>query len=176
MDNFDLTILRQEITRLRLKQNELGRKMDQLESILVELKIYLKYTPALVEEKLFPFFHDLQSSQLNPSAEANGHTKFFPARKDSWSWKEHILFTLFKEDRPLTTAEIVEIQLLLEVKGKREERYVLKDISKNLTVLVKDSRVVKYKAPGLGKYFYCLPKWMDGKILRQEYLGKGPFL
>ena len=100
-----------------------------------------------------------------------------PERKDSWNWKEHILFTLFKEDRPMLSAELVDIQHELGVRGRKDRRYVLKDVSKNLDTLVKAGRVVKFKPEGMGKFFYGLPGWMDERgDLRGEYKGRGAFL
>ncbi|MCB9233468.1 MAG: hypothetical protein H6581_17560 [Bacteroidia bacterium] len=174
--DFSTKLIRAELTMLRKRQEAIESKLDQLVMVSAELKIYLKYNPDQVLEKLLPFFNEIRSAREKNSSEAKPYQKFQPERNDAWSWKEHILFTLFYEDRPLTTAELVEIHILLEVKGKKEGSYVLKDISKNLTDLVKDSRVIKYRAAGLGKYFYCLPQWMKGEELKPDYWGKGPFL
>jgi hypothetical protein len=104
-----------------------------------------------------------------------GHTPYQPERKDSWSWKEHILFTLFQEDRPLLAADLADIFHGLGVRGKKDRRLVVKDVSKNLTALVKVGRLAKFKPEGAGKFFYCLPGWMMAATCKGSIGGGGRF-
>lgn len=172
-----------ELRQIRRIQEDLRSRLDRIETALhtlPELKIRMEYLPELVAEQVASLSSQVDSIVQTPSPdpqEEPDRQAYQPKRKDSWSWKEHILYTLFEEDRPLLSAELVDILHGLAVRGKKDRQYVLKDVSKNLTALVRAGRLAKYKPEGAGKYFYCLPGWMDEEgELKAEYCGRGAFL
>jgi hypothetical protein len=170
-----------ELRQIRRMQEELRSRLDRIETALhtlPELKIRMEYLPQSIAEQLQGLLpgEGISVSQAQHLPE-EVHTPYQPERKDSWSWKEHILYTLFQQARPLLAAELVDILHGLGVRGKKDRRLVVKDVSKNLTALVKVGRLVKFKPEGAGKFFYCLPGWMDGEgELRSEYWGRGAFM
>ena len=178
--NEELAQILKKLKKLSSRINDMDERMTRMEvelRTLAHLEIYAKHMPDLVLEKIFPVLQQMAKLMEKHSPIPQVYQKHTPTRKDNWSWKEHILYTLFQEDRPLMTVELVEIHFQLGVKGKRDERLVRKDIAKNLTDLVKDGRIVKYKPEGHTKFYYCLPKWMDNKYnLLEEYWGKSAFL
>lgn len=169
-----------EIRALRKQQDKILRELAYMRETLrdlVEIKVRTEYMPELVREKLAPLIGQLTTDKADFLDFAQAETQYIPQRKAAWSWKEHILFTLFEQNRPLQSSELVDIHHQLGVRGKKARRLVLKDVSKNLTALVQDGRVIKYKPSGSTKFFYCLPTWMDKKgQLRKSYHGRGPFL
>lgn len=181
-DDFQAAFAVKNLRRLRSDIRDLNKRLSRMEENLRTvgwLKIYMEYLPGLTAEKMLPYLRELKAAMDTrpPPLMPPVYQKYQPTRKDNWSWKEHILYTLFQEDRPLMTVELVEIHFQLGVKGKRDERLVRKDIAKNLTDLVKDGRIVKYKPEGHSKFFYCLPKWVEKNgSLKEEFLGKSPFL
>ena len=166
-----------KIDQIQSRQKSIEKRLDSLENNLWKLEefsISLKFLPDMVLEKLYPL---LIKTQVTNSVSYPQAEKHQPQRKDSWTWKEHILFTLHFEDRPLRSSELVDIHLALKVKGKEEKRFVQKDIGKNLTALVKGGRVIKYKPPGASKFVYCLPHWIDANgDLNGQFIGRTHYI
>ena len=104
-------------------QEELRRRLDRIEGALLllpELKIRMEYLPDSVAERVdaLSTWGDSASNVEPPMVEPS-EKAYQPERKDSWNWKEHILFTLFHKDRPMLSAELVDILHELGVRGRK---------------------------------------------------------
>ena len=98
--------LRNEVKALREKL----RDLDTLRLEVAELKIMVSELTRAVSGKMIPLLQDLSQSGNQPPTQ---YQKYIPERNDSWNWKEHLMYTLKMEDRPLLSAELVDIHFRL---------------------------------------------------------------
>lgn len=78
----------------------------------------------------------------------------------SWSWISKIVFLVTQANKPLRSAEIIEVlqkkELVLHEKVSKE-----KFLSAFLNVAMQHGRLIPYKLKGVRGNYYCLPEWMD---------------
>ncbi|PQJ08985.1 hypothetical protein CJD36_021495 [Flavipsychrobacter stenotrophus] len=83
----------------------------------------------------------------------------------SWSWISKIVFLVTLANKPLRSAEIIEVlqkkELILHEKVSKE-----KFLSAFLNMAMQHGRLIPYKLKGVRGNYYCLPEWVDeeGKL------------
>ena len=84
----------------------------------------------------------------------------------SWSWISKIVFLVTQANKPLRSAEIIEVlqkkEPVLHEKVSKE-----KFLSAFLNVAMQHGRLIPYKLKGVRGNYYCLPEWVDeeGELL-----------
>ena len=78
----------------------------------------------------------------------------------SWSWISKIVFLVTQANKPLRSAEIIEVlqkkEPVLHEKVSKE-----KFLSAFLNVAMQHGRLIPYKLKGVRGNYYCLPEWVD---------------
>lgn len=151
-DNNDFTVKRLEIRVKHLKkkleetQNELNGVLDQVKNLTTEnekLKRRLKKHETPVEH------YD-----------------------SNWSWISKIVFLIKQANKPLRSAEIIDV---LQKKEPVLHKKVSKEkfLSAFLNVAMQHGRLIPYKLKGVRGNYYCLPEWVNEKgELVSEMKGK----
>lgn len=90
----------------------------------------------------------------------------------SWSWISKIVFLVTQANKPLRSAEIIEVlqkkEPVLHEKVSKE-----KFLSAFLNVAMQHGRLIPYKLKGVRGNYYCLPEWVDEEGgLMKEMKGK----
>lgn len=79
---------------------------------------------------------------------------------NSWSWISKIVFLVKQTNKPLRSAEIIEVlqkkEPILHKKASKE-----KFLSAFLNVAMQHGRLIPYKLKGVRGNYYCLPEWID---------------
>lgn len=139
-NNAEFTIARLEIKVKNLKkqvaekQNDLKEALEQIKTLETEnekLKRRLKKHETLVE-----------------------HYDY------GWSWISKIVFLIKQANKPLRSAEIIEV---LQKKEPVLHKKVSKEkfLSAFLNVAMQHGRLVPYKLKGVRGNYYCLPEWVN---------------
>jgi len=78
----------------------------------------------------------------------------------SWSWISKIVFLVKQANKPLRSAEIIEV---LQKKEPVLHKKVSKEkfLSAFLNVAMQHGRLIPYKLKGVRGNYYCLPEWVD---------------
>ena len=78
----------------------------------------------------------------------------------SWSWISKIVFLVTQANKPLRSAEIIEV---LQKKEPVLHKKVSKEkfLSAFLNVAMQHGRLIPYKLKGVRGNYYCLPEWVD---------------
>ncbi len=139
-NNAEFTIARLEIKVKNLKkqvadkQNELKEALDQVKNLTTE------------NEKL--------KRKLKKHETPTEHYDY------SWSWISKIVFLVTQANKPLRSAEIIEVlqkkEPVLHEKVSKE-----KFLSAFLNVAMQHGRLIPYKLKGVRGNYYCLPEWVN---------------
>ncbi len=90
----------------------------------------------------------------------------------NWSWISKIVFLIKQANKPLRSAEIIEV---LQKKEPVLHKKVSKEkfLSAFLNVAMQHGRLIPYKLKGVRGNYYCLPEWVNEKgELVSEMKGK----
>ena len=139
-NNAEVTIARLEIRVKNLKkqviekQNALNDALEQVKNLSTE------------NEKL--------------KRKLKKHKRPVEDYEHSWSWISKIVFLVTQANKPLRSAEIIEVlqkkESVLHEKVSKE-----KFLSAFLNVAMQHGRLVPYKLKGVRGNYYCLPEWVD---------------
>lgn len=144
----EFTIARLEIRLKNLKkrlsdnQNDLKNALEQVKNLTIE------------NEKL-----KRKLKKHEPPAELYDY---------SWSWISKIVFLVRQANKPLRSAEIIEVlqkkEPVLHEKMSKE-----KFLSAFLNTAMKHERIIPYKLKGVRGNYYCLPEWLneEGELLQE---------
>ncbi|MFZ9955292.1 MAG: hypothetical protein ACO3E1_04125 [Flavobacteriales bacterium] len=104
--------------------------------------------------------------------EANSQISY----NQQWSWIRKMAYLIHQADKPLQINEISDKLHAIDEFAKCVWTYSSNKIfCTHLLRAVKSKRLARFKISGNGGYFYCLPQWMQGDVLRAEYLKKVQF-
>jgi hypothetical protein len=94
-----------------------------------------------------------------------------PTYNQDWNWVSKIIFILQHQQRPLRSAEMIELFLKFDDKIKctnDKAGY----FSAFLTKAYNNKRVVKLKVNGFKGFYYALPEWYTNGHLQPNYYAK----
>jgi len=95
------------------------------------------------------------------------------AYNQKWSWVKKMAYLIHQADKPLQLNEISEKLYEIDKYASSSSIYHSNKIfCTHLLRAVKAKRLARCKISGNGGYFYCLPEWMNGYLLQEEYLKK----
>jgi len=139
-NNAEFTIARLEIKVKNLKKQVAG-KQDELKEALDQVK-----NLTTENEKL--------KRKLKKYETPAEHYDY------SWSWISKIVFLVTQANKPLRSAEIIEV---LQKKEPVLHERVSKEkfLSAFLNVAMQHGRLIPYKLKGVRGNYYCLPEWVD---------------
>ena len=139
-NNAEFTIARLEIKVKNLKK-QVVEKQNALNDALIQVK-------------------DLTTENEKLKRKLKKHETPAEHYDYSWSWISKIVFLVKQANKPLRSAEIIEVlqkkEPVLHEKVSKE-----KFLSAFLNVAMQHGRLIPYKLKGVRGNYYCLPEWAD---------------
>lgn len=89
-----------------------------------------------------------------------------------WSWIKKMAYIIHEADKPLQINQISDRLHEIDHYTSNWMYASNKIFCTHLLRAIKTKRLTRHKITGNGGYFYCLPEWMDGDTLGENYLKK----
>ena len=87
-----------------------------------------------------------------------------------WPYTKKIHYLLLKEQKPLSSSQLYSLLFKTDnhFEDYRDPATVLNTYLRRMT---KSKRIIGHKLPGIYKFYYCLPEWMESEnTLKAEFL------